>query len=142
MKVKVAYAYNQIVDSSQRDNFGKFIKKEVSVTNESSASDATLVDVKINNPVAGLFNAVKRSITRGVTIEIPAPVAIAIALAIFGGGGFFFGRQSIDLGNLFIQKNGQVLDVNQYVNKNIIVTGHLNQDKKTFSVFSINTVGP
>lgn len=61
--------------------------------------------------------------TRGVAIKIPSPTAIVIAFAIFGGGGFFFGRQTLDLGNFFVQKNGQGLDVHQYINKNVIVTG-------------------
>lgn len=130
------------MDQNQRDQFGRFIKKQVSVSKESSATDPTIINIRINNPIYSLFNTIYKSITRGVTIKIPALLAIAIALAIFGGGGFFLGRQSIDLSNFFIQKNGQDLDINQYVNKNVVVTGHLNPDKKTFSVFSITTIGP
>ena len=125
-----------------RDKFGRFINSNVTTSQTSSATDPTLINIQINNPIYSLYNAIYKSISRGVTIKIPSLFAIALALAIFGGGGFFFGRQSIDLSNLFIQKNGQSLDVNQYVNKNVLVTGHLNPDKKTFSVFTITTIGP
>lgn len=118
-----------------RDKFGRFIKGQTSSSQTSSATDPTIINIRINNPIYSLFNAIYRSVTRGVTIKVPSVIAIALALAIFG-------RQSIDLNNLFIQKDGKSLDVNEYINKNVIVTGRLNPDKKTFSVFSITTVGP
>lgn len=134
-----------------RDELGRFIKSNIkvsqSMTNHNlnnQGQDQTLVDIKLNNPLSALFRAALKSLRDGfkITIKLPSPIAILLGALLFGAGGFIFGRQSIDITSLFIQKNGHSLDPNQYVNRNVVVTGHLNPDKKTFSVFTINTVGP
>lgn len=134
-----------------RDELGRFIKSNIKVSQNitkdnlrSQNQDQTLIDIKLNNPLSTLFRTVLKSFTRNssITIRYPSIITIILGSLVFGLGGFVLGRQTIDLSTLFIQKNGQPLDPNQYVNRNVVVTGRLNPDKKTFSLFTINTVGP